>query len=308
MARIFYDAHQDIAQYDQFSGSHSGLRETTLADLHRVAAGLVTASIYPQTKQTFVSRFIMAQLAKFVDLVSQDQSVWIVSNYADFEQQRLNNKICFLMHLEGLDYLETPDQIRLWYTLGIRSAGLVWRKQNQFATSCNIDQTSGLSPDGKALVALLQERKMIVDLAHINEQGFFDALQVAEKPLIFSHGNCRALCDHPRNLTDEQLKALRDQGGIFCLSFYKKFVSQSQKVRLADLVAHFEHALKIMGENQVGIGSDFGGMLSRERIAGLKGIYEISNLFDAFKKRGFPRALIDKIAWENLDNFYQKVL
>jgi len=308
MKRIIFDAHQDLAQYPLFSGSRAGMRETTLNDLLKKNFRLVTASIYPLTKSPNVNAFILSQLTNFFSIIFEDLSVRVVHDLAEMQLCLSNNYLGFLLHLEGLDFLEKPDQIRRWYDIGFRSAGLVWKAQNLFATPCNIDDTTGLTPDGKALIKLLEEKRIIVDLAHLNRQGFDDAVEVAEKPLIFSHGNCRALSDQPRNLTDSQMAELKLNGGIFCLSFYPPFVKNTKKVRLADLVEHFERAIKIMGEDQVGLGSDFGGMLCKKRIAGMRGVYEIDHLFLVLKKHGFSESLIQKIAWENLYNFYQKVL
>jgi membrane dipeptidase len=150
---------------------------------------------------------------------------------------------------------------------GVKMLTLTWNGRN--AIGSGNDGTSGLTAFGERAVAALEERGIVVDVSHLNEAGFWDVARVARRPFAASHSNARAVCDHARNLTDDQFRAIAAAGGIVGLNYYRSFVTrrhgahgeaaESGEVTFEELMAHVEHWLDLGGEGVVALGSDYDG-------------------------------------------------
>jgi len=132
----------------------------------------------------------------------------------------------------------------------------------------------------------------MVDLSHAAEKSFYDALQLSATPIVCSHSNCRALCDHPRNLTDQQMRDLAARGGVMQLTLYHGFLVKDGPATIEDAMRHLEHAIGVMGIDHVGLGTDFDG---DGGICGLANAAELTNFTRELLRRGFSRADIQKI-------------
>lgn len=130
----------------------------------------------------------------------------------------------------------------------------------------------GISDFGKAVIREMNRLGIMVDLSHANEDSFYQALELSQTPIVCSHSSCRALCDHPRNLTDEQMKALAKAGGVAQITLYHGFLRQDGEATILDAMAHLDHAVKVMGIDHVGLGTDFDGD------GGIKGLADSSEL------------------------------
>ena len=117
----------------------------------------------------------------------------------------------------------------------------------------------GVSEFGEKVIHEMNRLGIMVDLSHGGEKSFYDALEISKTPIVCSHSNCKALCDHPRNLTDDQLRAIARVGGVAHTTFYPGFLRKDEEANILDGIAHLEHAIKIMGIDHVGIGTDFDG-------------------------------------------------
>jgi membrane dipeptidase len=146
---------------------------------------------------------------------------------------------------------------------------------------------------------------MVIDLAHINEAGFREALAESRAPVIVSHANARAICDHPRNLSDDQLRRLRDCGGVIGLTFYPEFVA-SQNATIDNLLDHFVHVAAVAGIDHLGFGSDFDGI--EQVLEGLEDVTGMPRLVEELRRRGFSAADIEKITSRNFIRVLEKVL
>jgi microsomal dipeptidase-like Zn-dependent dipeptidase len=125
------------------------------------------------------------------------------------------------------------------------------------ARGCNTH--NGVSQFGEKVIQEMNRNGLMVDLSHANEKSFYDALQISSTPIVCSHSNCRALCDHPRNLTDDQLRALAQAGGVAHTTLYHGFLRKEGEATIIDAINHLEHAIDVMGIDHVGIGTDFDG-------------------------------------------------
>jgi len=149
----------------------------------------------------------------------------------------------------------------------------------------------------------MNECKVLCDVSHLNRKGFFDCLNLSKEPIIATHSNCKKLCSHPRNLDDEQLKALFSSGGLLGLCYYPLFLGAGDVFEL--IYEHIYHALELGGENQIGFGSDFDGAEMDKKLDSLEKVNDL-RLF--LSGKGFDDELLEKIFYKNCDNFFNNVL
>lgn len=217
-----------------------------------------------------------------------------------------------MLGLEGLRNLKKIEDIDILYNMGFRHAMLTWNEENRYATGAKADPSKGITEEGKKLLLYMQEKGMIIDLAHLNEKSFYEALEVVNKNIIYSHGNCKALCEHIRNVTDDQMRALKEVDGLLGLTLANNFVSQNREEQTLDkFLDHVKHAIKIMGVDNVCFGFDFMDYLDDFPNSNLE---EVNNATLAFRiiegleKIGLSREDIDKICYYNFFNRYQDKL
>lgn len=156
----------------------------------------------------------------------------------------------------------------------------------------------GLSPFGKEVVRCMNQQGILIDLSHAAESTFYDVLETSRVPVIASHSSARALCNHPRNLTDEQLKAIAAKGGVVQVCLYKGFINEeAEKASLSDAIRHINHLVELMGINHVGIGSDFDG---DGELIGCRASNELINITVRLLKEGYTENDIQQIWGGNL--------
>lgn len=174
------------------------------------------------------------------------------------EDLRDDGRVGILLSLEGASPLiGKVENLRLFFRLGVRCLTLTWNHRNEVADGVGLEKAAGgLTEVGKAIVVGCEEMGIAIDVSHLSERSFYDLMGVIRKPVFASHSNFRAICDHRRNLTDEQAKAIAETGGIICLTFVPSFVGGRG---LENFLRHYEHGRKLLGEDKLGLGSDFDG-------------------------------------------------
>jgi len=179
----------------------------------------------------------------------------------DIRRIAAQNKVAVVLAIEGGEAIgHSLANLRMLHRLGVRSIGLVWNERNLIADGVGERRTGGgLTNFGVAVIKEMNRLGMLVDISHLSDPGFWQLVEVCEQPFIASHSNARAVCDHPRNLTDEQIVALAKAGGVLGLNFAPAFVAP-QDVTLAKLVDHLDHIVGLVGPDHVGLGSDFDGI------------------------------------------------
>lgn len=212
-----------------------------------------------------------------------------------------------ILHIEGAEAID-PDlaMLDVLHAAGLRSLGLVWSRANAFATGAafrypaDAELGPGLTPAGRALVRACNARGIMVDLSHLNAAGFRDVAALSTAPLVATHSNVAAICRHSRNLTDWQLAAIRESGGVVGLNFATSFLRPDGQMNadtsLDILARHLDAMLEALGEAGVAIGSDFDGALVPAAIGDVSGM---PALWQALAARGYGAELIAKIACEN---------
>lgn len=213
-----------------------------------------------------------------------------------------------LLAIEGGEAIGTSlDALYAFYRLGVRSLGLVWNRPNPLGDGVGAGESAGgLTAFGKKVVKALHELGMLVDVSHLSERGFWDVINVARGPVIASHSNAKALCGHPRNLTDDQIRAIAETGGVVGVNLYPPFLSTAGQATIDDVVRHIEHIAAVGGIECVGLGTDFDGIDTCP--AGLEDVTKLPALAAALKGRGFDGLFIDRVMGGNWARVLRAVL
>ena len=197
------------------------------------------------------------------------------------------------------------DNIRTMYDDGVRLMTLTWNIENEIACGVKSEKKGGLTQFGEAAVKLMNELDMIVDVSHLSDEGFYHVAQVAKKPFVASHSCSRALCAHPRNLTDDMFAVVRDVGGMVGINFSRGFLRDDSNATIDDILRHTEHFLSLGGENVVCMGSDFDGT---DMPDGVTGVESMGDIYERFLRANYSESLVSKIFWGNADAFFTKAL
>ncbi len=185
------------------------------------------------------------------------------------DQLHLLGKVAGIAGLEGAEALDASiGVLRQFYRLGLRNLGLAWNHRNAACDGVAESRTNGgLTEFGVKVVEECNQLGILLDVSHLSSAGLTDVLAVSQQPIIASHSNARALCDHPRNLTDAQMAAIAAKGGVIGVTFVDSFLNRAnpQDASLDDIVANIEYMLGVVGPEHVALGSDFDGWtLARE--------------------------------------------
>ena len=258
------------------------------------------------------------------DEIAETNDFRIVKTFDEMLKAREDGVFYVFIGVEGMAYASyDPTLARLdeYYDFGARHGMLTWNEENGFAHSAVSGSTEGLSELGKRAVLHMIEKKMIADTSHLNEAGFWDIARIMDgRPFIASHSNCRALCDHPRNLTDDQLRAVRDANGCVGLNTWYEFVdTDPAKADIHRLADHCVHMIDIMGIDHVGCGFDFCDYIddpddqgspdySAGAISGLKNPSKIPDFFEILRGRGMREDELAKIAYGNFHRVIKEVI
>ena len=233
------------------------------------------------------------------EVTANANDICIARKASDIREAKASGKLAAVLVIENSEAVERSLNIlRSLHTLGVRSIGLT-HNLNTWASTGNDEEDlgGGLTRFGMALVKEMNRLGILVDVSHISERGFWDVLEISEHPVIASHSNCKTLCRHPRNLSNEQLKALAANGGVVGITFVPGFITADGWTKmppLAQLLNHFAYAIDIAGIDHVGIGSDFdgGGDL-------LKDASEFIKIAEGLSDRGYSDEDIRKVLGEN---------
>ncbi|MFD9899130.1 dipeptidase [Mesorhizobium sp. NPDC059025] len=226
---------------------------------------------------------------------------------ADIRAAMARNTMAAVFHIEGAEAIDADlTMLDVLHAAGLRSLGIVWSRPNIFGHGVPFrfpsspDTGDGLTDAGKALVKACNQLRIMIDLSHLNEKGFRDVARLSNAPLVATHSNVHALCPHSRNLTDWQLGAIRDTDGMVGLNYATGFLREDGRMNsdtpLEVMVRHVDYLVKALGEDRVGLGSDFDGAMIPAAIGDATGL---PRLLDALAKHGYGRALIEKIAYRN---------
>jgi membrane dipeptidase len=226
---------------------------------------------------------------------------------ADVKHCLANDVMAAIFHIEGAEAIDADfKMLDVLYESGLRSLGPVWSRPNIFGHGVPFrfpssgDTGDGLTEAGKNLIRYCNERKILIDLSHLNEKGFWEAAKISNAPLVATHSNAWAICKSSRNLNDDQIKAIGDSGGVIGLNFATGFLREDGRWRtdtdLEVMTRHLDHIMGIAGENCVGLGSDFDGARVPAPIGDAAGL---PKLIEAMRATQYGEKLVAKIAHGN---------
>lgn len=238
----------------------------------------------------------------------------ICRSAADIRAAMARGVLAAVFHIEGAEAIDTDlAMLDVLHAAGLRSLGLVWSRPNAFGHGvpfrfpASPDIGDGLTDAGKALVKACNRLKIQVDLSHLNEKGFRDVAALSDAPLVATHSNVHSISASARNLTGWQLGAIRDSKGMVGLNFATGFLdpegASGRSAGLDIMVRHVDALLEALGEDGVGLGSDFDGARIPDAIGDVSGL---PRLIEAFRKHGYGEELIEKIAWKNWVNVLER--
>lgn len=288
------DTHCDTPMFFP-QGIHFDQRDPRiLVDMHKMAEGhqdaVIMAAYLPQPKlgETFSSKvaFKVDGPLQYADLIfdkieeivnANNRYLSIARTPSDLYEDKRKGRRSIMLGIEnGLALNHDISNVRYFARRGVVYITLCHNGDNDICDSargCNTH--GGVSRFGEQVIKEMNRCGIMVDLSHAGEKSFYDALSISSKPIVCSHSNCKALCDVPRNLTDDQLRALAKHGGVTHITLYHGFLrNDSQEATVMDAIAHLEHAIDIMGIEHVGLGTDFDGD------GGIRGLADSSELIN----------------------------
>jgi len=281
------------------SNPYYGMRLTKKGYKKKLASPIDTKYAKEYTK------FVLDFLIELEE--SKNEKIKIIKDFNTLQNCVNDNQLAIIQHIEGAEAIN-PDlsNLETLYQEGLRSLGLVWSRPNIFGTGVPFefpnspDIGPGLTDEGRELVKKCNSLGILIDLAHMNEKGFWDVANYSDFPLVVSHAGVHSICPSTRNLTDAQIDAIGDTNGIIGVMFEPTNIRRDGKPNkntpLSMILEHIEYIVQRIGIDHVGIGSDFDGAKMPNSI---KDVSYLPSLIRELKERGYHKKSIEKIAYKN---------
>jgi len=281
-------------------GERSGLGHL---DVPRMMDGGISCQVFAVSSErsrtpAYPLRTAMMMIERFYWECEAIPRLEPVTSYEEIVDARKRGNVSGMLSIEGADVIEGRiEMLGVFHRLGVRMVGLVHSLRNQLADGVTDRRTGGgLSELGVQAVEELDRLGMIIDVSHLNDDGFRDVLELTGNPVIASHSNSRAVCGHPRNMTDEMIQALAGNGGVMGMNFAPSFVHPVEAT-LGGVVDHIDHIVNLVGPDHVGLGSDFDGIPNTPK--GLEDASRMPDITRELVKRGYGKEDIVKILGGN---------
>lgn len=262
----------------------------------------------PPIKRPYAQQVTLAMMAQLLAWEEEGNGRIQIVRTADQLEHCLQNGIfAIIIHIEGAEAIDKHfDALHVFYQAGLRSLGPLWSRPNKYGHGVPFDFPAapdigdGLTKAGKRLIKACNELGILVDLAHLNEKGFWDAAKISDAPLVCTHSGAHACCASPRNLLDSQLAAIKETNGVVGVNFHKGFLREdghpTAATSLTEIVRHAAYIAGRIGLDHVALGSDFDGAQMPEDLKDAAGL---PHLLTAFRAHGFNEAEIAQIAHGN---------
>lgn len=291
---------------DPSEGGHWDLDRARLGGVSLQFMAAYIETKYKPTMATWRGLQLIEGAHRFIG-EHQDQ-VFLVQEKLDLEKLPDPARLGVLLSVEGGEIIgENIFMLDIIFKLGVRALGLTWNQRNALADGAGeADTQSRLTHLGQEVVGRMNKLGMLIDVSHLNEAGFWHVLELSKYPIVASHSCAKTLCDHQRNLSDEQLRALAKQKGVVGVNFYPRFLKETGKVTRQDVVRHIYRIAEVAGVETVGLGSDFDGI--DETPEGLGHVGDYPYLLDDLAKIGFSTLEIEQIAGGNFMRLLSNVL
>ena len=292
------DTHCDTPMWFPKNVDFCSRDNQVLVDLHKMTEGHQDATImvaYLPQPTAHPRAFADAIFDKIEAIVAENsQYIGLARTPDDLWRNKHLGKKSIMLGIENGHALDGKiENLQHFAKRGIVYMTLCHNGDNDICDSARGSQThNGVSAFGKQVIQEMNRLGILVDLSHAHEKSFYDALEMSRQPIVCSHSSCRALCDHPRNLTDDQMRALAAKGGVMQVTLYNGFLVKDGQATIEDAMRHLDHAISVMGIDHVGLGTDFDG---DGGICGLASSSELMNFTRQLLERKFSEQDIQKI-------------
>jgi membrane dipeptidase len=327
------DTHNDLASaviHRRFQGTYDSLGAYWLPRLEAGGVRVVVCPVWidsPYLPHSAMQHAVPVIDGLYAELRENHERIELARSYADIERTNGAGKIAALLSFEGAEPLgQDLSALRLFHEVGLRMLSFTWNRRTAFGDGAwENDSHGGLTRLGRQAVREMHRLGIIMDISHASDQTTRDIFEAAEGPVIASHSNARALCEHPRNLPDKLIRGLAATGGVMGIAAVSRFITEDEPT-IARWVDHVEHIVGLVGIEHVGIGADFAHHLyeigaaigvgewspeqvtARQPFVGMLSPEDLPGLTAELRRRGFGEAEIRKIYHENHLRVMRQVL
>jgi membrane dipeptidase len=302
------------SQWDDRSGIGMGVRSSLgHIDFPRMRDGGVDCQVFAISSvrgrtRPYALRTAMEMIEVFYsECDAHPDAITPVTTHREIVEAAAKGKIAAMLSIEGAGIIEGKVRIlSVFHRLGVRMVGLVHSLRNELADGVADERTGGrLSELGVEAVEELDHLGILIDVSHLSDPGFWDLIDIAKGPLMASHSNARAVCEHPRNMTDDMISAMADRGGVMGMNFAPGFVHQTHAT-VQGVVDHIDHIMNLVGPDHVGLGSDFDGIPYTPE--GLENVTKMPNITAELVRREYSEEDVKKVLGENHLRLFKEVL
>ena len=307
----YADGHCDSI-VRQFERNQELLKNDGHIDLERLENFDAPLQFFALWLEPMYYPIAMRQTMKYIDffesqLEKNKGRIGLIREYEDILENKRAKKMSAILAIEGGEALEGEiSAIRTYYRLGVRAMTLTWNHRNALADGVAEEVSGGgLTKFGRKAVKEMERLGMLVDVSHLAQAGFWDVVKLAQRPFIASHSNAREICNVPRNLWDNQLRAVARSGGVVGINLYGPFLAKGRAAETEDILRHIAHMISVMGEDSIALGTDFDGI--DQMPIGMKDILDMEKVFVCIEKE-FGQEAAKKIFSDNLLRVLKEVL
>ncbi|WP_457743090.1 dipeptidase [Thermococcus sp.] len=308
---MIFDAHSDLPTFiynERKAGKTRVLEENYKRFFNGISARVMAIWTRPD-KRKEATVYGLEVLNAFLRDLEESERFELVRNVEEMRKAIEEGRVALWLGLEGGEPIgESLDLLEIFHRLGLRVLTLTWSLRNAIGDGVFERTNGGLTNFGVEVVGKAEELGIVIDLSHINEAGFWDALEVTSFPVIASHSNAKSLCDNRRNLTDEQLKAIAERGGVIGAVAIPGFVDK-ERPTLEKYVEHIIYMADLIGYQHVGLGFDFVYYLpgwSGKSVEGFENESKIPALIEKMKEN-FSEKELEGITFKNFERVFEKI-
>ena len=304
---MIFDAHSDLWS-DVTERREAGERNVLeRCHLPAMAEGGVEGAVFVLWADPIGGRDYVTATARLLAGMKAELAecgrVQLVRSWAELQEARRQKKFYIVLGVEGMAAIgDRPAGVDWYYDHGVRWGMLTWNEENALATGTGGPAGNGLTAAGRQALRRMEELGMVVDVSHLSDGSFRDVAALAQGVVVASHSNCRKLCDVPRNLTDDQLRAIRDMGGVIGVNAYHGFVHKEQAYQNVEMLArHAAHLIDVCGVEHLGCGFDFCQYLGpgNDPIPDMTGPAQAPRLLEVLRRMGLREDEVEQVARGN---------
>jgi len=329
---IVVDAHSDLLSddtiYERIKGRKGTVEEDWVPVMRKGGIDIRVVVIIESRCRIpeFALRGGLDVVSAFYKEIDESPSITRITKFEDVEKAKKYGKIGFILGMEGAEPLVNDiELLRIFYILGLRMLTLTWASRNYVGDGAHFlprkeGKVGGITDFGATVIEEANNLGIVIDVSHLNDPGFWDVIELTKAPIVASHSNCRALRDHPRSLTDSQIKALINNGGVIGVNSAGIFLDE-ESPDIEHFLDHVDHIVSLGGIEHVGLGFDFCEYylkhLSDEAraakfpksipVRGLCGDEEVPNVTEGLVKRGYSDYDIELILGKNFLRVFNEV-